>query len=158
MLTAVVVLLRSISLICCGHQAVALENSRFVSSWPPGSAPANARSFARATDSSGSCSLTLGGTGGAPWSSSNRTPWCGGLVTGFGAAGPTLPTNRSSTRRSADSHPRQPDGGDQPALGSTADSRRIADARDRGVGTRDTIHSRYAIVDNAMLTEAAAKL
>jgi hypothetical protein len=48
---------------------------------------------------------------------------------------PMRSTNRSTSRRSPDPHSCQANGSDQAAVGSTADSRRIANARNRGVGT-----------------------
>ena len=66
MLTAFIVLLRSIGLICRGHRAVALENLALRQQLSAVTRPSNARGSARGIDSFGSCWRNLGGTGAAP--------------------------------------------------------------------------------------------
>ena len=63
MLAALVVLVRSLALICCGHRAVALENLALRSSWRCSDAPPSVPHSGPEIDCFGSCSPTRGGIG-----------------------------------------------------------------------------------------------
>ena len=64
MLAALVVMLRSLALICCGHRAVALENLALRQQLAVFSAQARGPHSAIEIDCFGYCSPRHGGTGG----------------------------------------------------------------------------------------------
>jgi hypothetical protein len=63
MLAALVVLLRSLALLCCGHRAVALENLALRQQLAVSDVPPSVPRSATEIDCSGSCSPTRGEIG-----------------------------------------------------------------------------------------------
>ena len=87
MLAALVVLLRSLALICCGHRAVAFENLALRQQLAVFRRTVKRSQLRHRDDYFGCCSPTRGGIGARPWSSFTLTPSCVGIGNGFAAGG-----------------------------------------------------------------------
>jgi len=87
MLSAAVVVLRTIGLICCGHGAVALENLALRQQLTALKRTVRRPQLRPRDRLFWILSPQHGGTGAAPWSSSTPTRSCAGIVNGSVAVG-----------------------------------------------------------------------
>ena len=97
MLTAVVILVRTLGLICCGHRAVALENLALRQQLAALKRSAGRPQLRTRDRVFGSFSPRLGGTGARPCSSFSPTPSSAGIASGCAGGG-----QRARARRAED--------------------------------------------------------